>query len=359
MQKDLHHAGTYVLCRIAGMKSKYAKIVAYAAQQVDDATHGHALKFENGGLFKQTMTAHKALSPLNLDVSDALEVWIPFHFLPRGKSMKNPDGLITGPDSKVLKLLLEDIEKSSHSPLALYRLGIGLHCYADTFTHQDFKGFCDKHNDITLVSAVDKRGIWESLKMFFINNFTNFVPIGHVQALANPDIPNAIWSYCREDGVIIEVNNLRERFIPALESMYCFLYYYLQRNTQFKANVALKSFRFYSERLIEVLKFEGNVEERHKNWLDKIHQNYFEFEDFDEIDKTLSYDPREWFREAVEAVKVKNLLKKLEYRAYNYYLFRKKENFYNSNWVRFMRAAAEHKFVVVNDILPKCGVNVG
>ena len=43
MQKDFHYATVYVLCRLAGMKSKYAKKVAYSSQQVDDAVYGHAL----------------------------------------------------------------------------------------------------------------------------------------------------------------------------------------------------------------------------------------------------------------------------------------------------------------------------
>ncbi|KUO52323.1 MAG: hypothetical protein APF76_04625 [Desulfitibacter sp. BRH_c19] len=84
MQKDFHHAVIYVLCRIAGMKSEYARVVAYASQQVDDATHGHALKFINGGVFRQTMTAHKTLSTRNFNVNNAVEVWLPFHFLPQG-----------------------------------------------------------------------------------------------------------------------------------------------------------------------------------------------------------------------------------------------------------------------------------
>jgi len=31
MQTDIHHAGTYILCRMAGMKSDCAEIVAYCA----------------------------------------------------------------------------------------------------------------------------------------------------------------------------------------------------------------------------------------------------------------------------------------------------------------------------------------
>lgn len=59
MQKDIHHGGTYLLCRLAGMKSEHAEIVAYCVQYVDDADYGHALVFENGGAFKQTQTAYK------------------------------------------------------------------------------------------------------------------------------------------------------------------------------------------------------------------------------------------------------------------------------------------------------------
>ena len=38
MQQDMHYYGTYAMARAAGLAVKDAKILAYAAQYVDDAT---------------------------------------------------------------------------------------------------------------------------------------------------------------------------------------------------------------------------------------------------------------------------------------------------------------------------------
>ena len=86
MQIDFHHTAVYVLCRLAGMESVYAEKAAYASQFVDDAVYNHALKFTDGSIFHQTRTAHHQLALFRvIDVNDAFNVWLPFHFLPAGK----------------------------------------------------------------------------------------------------------------------------------------------------------------------------------------------------------------------------------------------------------------------------------
>lgn len=361
MQIDIHHTGVYVLCRLASMQSKYAKIVAYCCQQVDDATHGRALVFTNGDVFKQTMTAHKAISKKNIDVSDALEVWMPFHFLPSVDETNGKNAFVTTPDSKVLDLLLENLYKESD--LALYRLGIGLHCFADTFSHQDFKGFYDNYNDVELSVGVDETGLKDRLiRLFFklLNKFgSDAFAIGHGQVLTNPDISSVAWSYTR-DGEAIQVNNLKERFLPGLQKMYEYLVPYVSKHPEYSSGGCARPFTEYEEIFKKLLSFQGRSEQRHRNWLEHIHQNAFSFEDFDEIDKNLGYDPREWFNAAVEKEKVKrNLRNYWHYTLYNYYKFRKKQGFDDSHWVKYMQAANQHKQAIIYDILPRSGVNIG
>jgi len=36
MQEDMHYYGTYAMARAAGLKAAHAKVIAYAAQYVDD-----------------------------------------------------------------------------------------------------------------------------------------------------------------------------------------------------------------------------------------------------------------------------------------------------------------------------------
>lgn len=359
MQIDFHHTVIYVLCRIAGMKSNYAEIVAYASQQVDDATYGHALKFKNGGVFRQTRTAHRKLSRRLIDVSDAFEVWLPFHFLPQGEGDNIGEALITAPVAKSTELLKRDLIDSAGKPYGLHRLGIGLHVYADTFSHQDFKGYYDSHNDISLISGMEKRSFVGLVRNWLVNRLSFLPPIGHGQALKNPDIPYAKWSYQRHGEGIISVRNLEDRYIPAMKEIYRFLRDYIEKNSEYSSGVESKEYETYENKLINLLKHEGDSRERHRYWLGRIHENYFDFPDFDQIDATIEYDPRLWFRTAVEAIKAKSINEKIETWAYNFYNFNKRTGFAESNWVKFMRAAAIHKYRILHEILPACGLNIG
>ena len=352
MQTDIHHAGTYTLCRMAGMKSDCAEIVAYCAEQVDDAVYGHALMFENGGTFKQTQTAYKRMNPDNLDINRAYEVLVTFHFLPDIKAYKNDAALATNPDSKLLEKSLEDIVLNGDTELGLYRLGIGLHTYEDVFAHQDFIGFYSDYNDVNLID-----GMVESIK---ISLFKNQAKIGHGPVGHNADIPFMNWSYKRENKEEKTINNLEDRFLPGLKEVYQFIKRFVQENPQYKINGAVPaSFEEYENKIKDLLAHEGDKEERHNYWLDSIANNKFDFEKFNQkgIDKNLEYHEREWFKKAVEVVEEKpeNIWDKVGGLFRDYLLkyddYRKKDCFKNSNWVKFMLAAEEHKHVVNRKII--------
>ena len=357
MQIDLHHTAVYVLCRITGMKSECAEIVAYASQYVDDAVHASTLKFKNGGIFKQTMTAHKHLIPRDYNMNEAIDVWIPFHFPPRGdRTDANP--MVTAPYSKVLGLLLEDVRACSSSQ-TLYRLGIGLHYLADAYSHADFKGLYDVHNDVQLLTGLSEKGFLEDAGRRLTNKLmerwsADSNAIGHLEVLQNPDIPYVQWSYARA-GKIYQVNNLEDRYLPAIRKMHEYLVYYLNRNHTFRSNTPCRSFEDYEEKFKVVLSHKGAKEERHKNWLKAIKSNYFEFSDYDDRDKTVFYDENAWFAEAVETSKVT----RNRYRQLHQDVYKKRTRFDESNWVKYMQAAAEHRFLVIHCLLPELGIIMG
>lgn len=359
MQIDIHFTAIYVLCRITGMKSEYAEIVATSSQYVDDAVFRHALKFKNGGVFKQIMTGHKFLYPRDFDVREILDVWIPFHYLPKGDK-DDPEALVTAPNSKALALLLEDIRNSS-SANVLYRLGIGLHCLADAFSHQDFKGLHDSYNDVELLYGAEEKGYKEStgrLPGKLLDRWcADCLIVGHSEVLNNPDIPYAEWSYSRW-GKTMKVNNLEEIYLPGIKNIYDYLVYFLAKNPQFCSNLTIKSFDDYLEQFRTLLSFRGSKGERYENWLKGIRENLFQYEDYDERDQFLSYNEKEWFKEAVEVIEVSKA-KNIHYQKYDYHAFRKKSGFEESHWVKFMQAAAEHQFLIVHCLLPELGIIVG
>ncbi|MFP4661907.1 MAG: DUF6765 family protein [Halanaerobiales bacterium] len=359
MQIDFHHTAIYVLCRLAGMDSCYAEIVAYASQQVDDATYGHALKFMNGGIFHQTRTAHAKLSLFKMvDVNDAFNVWIPFHFIPSSEGDSIMEKLITRPVSRPIELLKEEVINAGGEDYGLYWLGIFLHLYADAFSHQDFKGFYDSYNLVKLVKGHDRLTLKTCILSWLAKIFSPLLPIGHAVAAKNPDIPYAVFSYSR-GGETYEIKNLEERFLPAVKLLFEFMINYLKVNPEYgrAADTSLLDRQF--DKIKELLSTEGDYHFRHQKWLESIHQNHFDFCDFNDIDRMLTYQRRSWFDKAVKANSPCSLLQWIENKTYNFHMFKKLENFSVSDWTLFMRAAAIHKYILLHKILPECGMDIG
>ena len=358
MQRDFHHTVIYVLSRLAGMKSRDAEVVAYCSQQVDDAVFDHALKFQNGGAFWQTRTAHRKLSPRIFRVGDAFKVWLPFHFLPRGGTKELSQALITSPEGRSLELLKEDLLLEPERPYNLHRLGIFLHVYADSFSHQDFKGYYDEHNDIILISGREQKNLRKRIRDKVLKTFSFLAPIGHGQALHNPDIPFVRWSYRRPKGPVIEVDNLTERFIPALDKIYSFLGEYLDHHPRFRSHNSVPLAGPVRDNMLKLLQVRKSSRARHRLWLKEIAANKFQLPGFNQRDTTLNYEPRAWFRKAVLAIDAGGLKDRLETSTYNFHYFRKRKNFASSSWVLFMRAAALHRDRVLNQILPGAGLDI-
>ncbi|PUU87215.1 DUF6765 family protein [Halanaerobium sp.] len=357
MQKDFHFCAVYVLCRLAGMESTYAEKTAYASQQVDDAVYNHALKFENGDVFHQTQTAHKELSFLeSSDVNNSFNIWLPFHFLPAG--IDNEDPYLTETESKTVQLLKEKVTAAGSKAYGIHQLGIFLHLYADTYSHQGFKGFYDKSNFVKLTQGVEKLKIKDKCLKFAIINLPDLFPIGHLLVIKNPDIPYAEWEYYKS-GVFYQVNNLEDRFMPAVENIFAFIRDFLAENTQYGTPAGGDALKSRISKIRNTLAEQAFLEGRYHNWLDKIHNNFFDFKDFDQQDRTLNYDDRAWFKKAVKAVKVsKYSFEGLKSRAYNYHRFYKKDGFEHSDWTLYMQAAAEHKYRVLHQVLAEAGLTI-
>ena len=85
MQEDMHYYGTYAMARAAGLAVEQAKVVAYAAQYVDDSTCNDSEVHEDGGMFQTVATAHtnsEAISNAAADHTEQRKIWVPFHFFP-------------------------------------------------------------------------------------------------------------------------------------------------------------------------------------------------------------------------------------------------------------------------------------
>jgi hypothetical protein len=131
--------------------------------------------------------------------------YLPFHFIPGGSKANvaqridggaNPMSVV--PDSGPAKEILIEALKTRN----LYRVGIALHSYADTWAHQNFSGL---HEDWNVVDRL------------------NPVPgAGHAQVLTSPDELDRRWDDPRLRPEHRSVRN-RDRFILAAEKIYKYL----------------------------------------------------------------------------------------------------------------------------------------
>ena len=207
MEKDFHYHLIYAICKFTGFRK--ADIIAVSSQFVDDNNEGQfsidgqpSLFPEkipaNGGHYYPIMT--QSLSPKSLDSYVQKYVYVPFHFIPGDNSMvidgkRNP--LSTTPASPnataVLKKALE-----SDNP---YQLGIALHTYADSWSHQNFTGLQEG---------------WNSVYPWY-NVFKSMVPnIGHAEAGHFPDVISEEWT----DHRIGEKIKNRHRAFKATAEIY-------------------------------------------------------------------------------------------------------------------------------------------
>lgn len=185
MEKDFHYNLIYAIATFTG--ANHADIIAVASQFVDDNNEGQfsidgqpSLFPEkipaNGGYYYPIMT--QSLSPKSLDSYVQKYVYVPFHFIPGDNSMvidnkKNP--LSTTPASPNATAVLKKAFESDNP----YQLGIALHTYADTWSHQNFTGLQEG---------------WNSIYPWY-KVFKSMVPnIGHAEAGHSPDVISEEWS---------------------------------------------------------------------------------------------------------------------------------------------------------------------
>ena len=172
MQQDVHYCLIKILAQKSGFSPDDAQIIAYACQYVDDAVEYKPIEIKNiptsfefkdrlaGDVFDPICTAHKGIQYiLGLKEDIQRKVYIPFHFLPDEKY--GGDGYYDYccvPDGGMARLLVERALKNykhcqgddKEAKIgALIQLGIALHTYADTWSHQGFSGrHSARDNDI-------------------------------------------------------------------------------------------------------------------------------------------------------------------------------------------------------------------
>ena len=206
MNVEFHYYAVYFLALRAGFEDRDAQIVAYSSQFVDHNIISY--RVDSGrGEYRIEPTQNYGF----WNDSFPADVYLPFHFFPgdtdNTTSLRLDEGsnrLNTTPNSPgVKKLLVNALETRN-----LYRAGIALHTYADSWAHQNFSGKMEPWNRLEPNSPIP--------------------PIGHAQALSKPDTLDLEWTDPRLRSPHDNISNY-DRFLRAARQIYKYLATYNRR----------------------------------------------------------------------------------------------------------------------------------
>lgn len=354
MQKDFHHAVTYVVARLAGFEQDKARIIAHSAQYVDDATENALIKFDNKALFQRIYSSHKMLSPQNMVDLDSHRTWLPFHFLPgnenravgtfeRGAFINK---IICHPDSHVAQDMVRMTIEQQDRPYSLHRLGVSMHVYADTWAHQGFAGVWHKINKTEDVSEQEVTGFFETLTTAF-RDFTDDLvpPLGHGQAGTLPDMPFLKWKYKNGLGVSIERDNTTD-FVEAANQMCRAMQRYILKDVHADVpGMSAGNQEKFRDNFKDFKSDDGEV--RHGLWVDAIANGEFpELAGDDPLTYIIGNEVGSWKFEALGVFEEKVT-------DYKY-----PEQFLTSDWKKFHDAIYAHRFQMIHEVFPRYGICV-
>lgn len=346
MQIDFHHAVTYVLARLAGLEPGEADIVAYAAQQVDDATDDGTIHFDNGARYTRISSAHRMLDYRNFEALAASRVWLPFHFLPGNQGLsagEAPEGafverLITIPNSAVAQDMLRATIADRESPHGLQRLGIAMHVFADTWAHQGFVGLQHRINaasELTGANGEPDNELADRLKNYFV---TNALPLGHGTVLSHPDRPFLIWAYTNGRDERVTRNN-PDDYIDAAEQMCRAMQAFRAGSLDADVPGLSAPDRHVIQRLLREVRLD-DAEDRWDAWEHEIRAGSFSFGP--DVIGYVGEGEGSWQHDALGEP------------SGGEYVYR--EAFLESNWKHFHDALILHRYDVVYRILPRYGI---
>lgn len=352
MQKDMHYYGTYAMAIAAGFPQNDAAVVAYAAQFVDDSTRYDSGKHKDGGLLFGITTAHHPSQSLircaddhKAGLEEQRRIWIPFHFFPGGVGDTFQEKLLCVKDGPIIRECLENyLINGIGKPYHLELLGIYAHVYADTFSHYGFSGISSEYNRVKgntlkVIShfqpAIDEcfTKTIERLAENIIGQGAEELTqgLGHASVTTQPDCPYLHWTFEFEkkrpgNGAISNRDNVNT-YLEACEKLHAF---FMRCAKAIYAESTSIDFPAIRDRVHSILQFEGDEQERSKQWINS-----------GLVPSIPHYDPTIWESQKKSFTEFKDSTSGIDTHIY-----------------RFHQAAAFHRYYALKDLLPSHGIAV-
>jgi hypothetical protein len=235
-----------------------------------------------------------------------------------------------------------------NKPYALHRLGIAMHVYADTYSHQGFAGLSHEINEVDDLESNDKkldRSFFKKIASFFLSES---FPLGHGAALSYPDRPNLVWKYKNGWDEPVERNNPKI-FLEAIDkmcrAMKCFREKDLNMDLDAVSGLPVEDANKIYALLKSVKDHKG--ETRHAKWLAEIKNGAFTFGP-----ASLFYIAKgkgSWKYKSIGQIAAADSGREV---------FPYRKTFLKSHWKNFHDAIQAHRFDIIHDILPRYDICV-
>lgn len=319
MDIEFHYFITYILSRKAGFDEEDAYKIAYSSQYTDDNEFHYFVNYKDGGHFLNEISQTMDITKPSLKRQ---KIYPLFHFIPGGKESEETCTLkcgetkcfVTIPNNENAQMLLKEAINSGD----LYRIGIAVHAFADTWSHQNFLGFEDKANS--------RKGIGK-----LIPN------IGHADFFHEPDKIHNEWEDTRLGKKESIINN-DDRFLESAKQIFIYLYRY--KNPASDDSMAASKYE------------ELNLELQLKDAMDDSYlwgsDDKARIKAYKKICNELQltkyqYHPNTWRYDAVEK-------KEMEFDLFDKYWA--KNNFLESDWYKFQQAVITHRDYALDRFMP-------
>ena len=355
MQLDMHYYGTFAMARTAGLKSGICRIIATAAQFVDDSAADVHIEFQDGGRIDAQPTAHHVLDIIShLDPEDQRQVWVPFHFLPGNQGNTFSERLICRQDTLMVREMIKHHLGYAKKDVGPYLMGIAAHACADTYSHHGFSGVSSRRNRVDNGSIEFERGldpetahnIRDKAEDFFrrygpygglMGSIKSWLAetvsgaLGHGAVATYPDRPYLKWRFAYEypERNLVKRDNPADFFkgCRALHQMFT----RLGRKNPALSDGSSIYFSVIKDSVRTILAHQGNKEERIEKW------------------RAASWNGRLGKRFRIPAYGLEAWGKE----AYNLNGSRNSERALDSNIYRFYQAASLHRQFVLRELLPE------
>lgn len=355
MKRDAHYYALLAFCRACGFSKESAQVIAYASQFVDDARINLIFLdpkklnvqydyVNKRPAFLNMATCHSYFRLETFNYEAMVNNTVAFHFVPGLKGENFTKRLRCMEESPIIMDIIKEVLLEDD----LIKLGIVLHVYVDTFSHQGFSGMVSKVNAIKNCEAqnIKSLGLFDrALKIFkqlsqdkYELYFDKVAPAyGHAQALDYPDLPYLMWSYEYDysdefNGSFkkIVIDN-KDRYQRAFKGIQKLLETYLMEHQHYRDSLIKFENR---ELLMEALVHGAHDKARIKNWQTLIVEQGLLNEDDQDL---LTYEDDRWLKEAFANYDPKVFDNRVVEDV------RLADNFASSNWCGFYAAAKWYK----------------